>query len=203
MLHWANSAGWQPSHCLDRTAQLAKPVKQSLLFNTLAQIFAAETREKEAAETHRLGNAEKVTVSPSLPVTPALLPLRILLVEDNLFNQKLASHLLRRLSYTADLAANRLEALQAVEGSEYDVILMDVQMPEMDGLEATRCIHARAGSECGPCIIAMTANAMQGDLETCLAAGMNDYLASCARAGERLSSASNCSNDIRSNLSGV
>ena len=103
-------------------------------------------------------------------------PLAILLAEDNVFNQKLAMHLLEQMGYQADLAANGLEAIQSVERQHYDVILMDVQMPEMDGLEASRQICARWPREQRPHIIAMTANAMQGDREMCLAAGMDDYI---------------------------
>ncbi|MBV8036441.1 MAG: response regulator [Pelomonas sp.] len=99
--------------------------------------------------------------------------LRILLVEDNAVNQKLALRLPQQMGYRADLAANGLEAVETVRRQAYDMVLMDVQMPEMDGLEASRRIVA--GGERSR-IVAMTANAMQGDREACLAAGMDDYL---------------------------
>ncbi len=102
-------------------------------------------------------------------------PLRILLAEDNAVNQKLALRLLQRMGYRADVASNGLEAIESVERQTYDLILMDVQMPEMDGLEATRTIVKR-WPEHHPRIVAMTANAMQGDREACLAAGMDDYV---------------------------
>jgi CheY-like chemotaxis protein len=111
-------------------------------------------------------------------------PLRILLAEDNVVNQKLALRLLSQMGYRADVAANGLEAIQAVERQSYDVVLMDVQMPEMDGLEATRQICARWSPDQRPRIIAMTANAMQGDRELCLEAGMDDYLAKPIRVDE-------------------
>ena len=99
-------------------------------------------------------------------------------------NQKLALRLLSQMGYRADVAANGLEAIQALERQPYDVVLMDVQMPDMDGLEATREICARwPGSE-RPRIIAMTANAMQGDRELCLEAGMDDYLSKPIRVEE-------------------
>jgi CheY-like chemotaxis protein len=104
-------------------------------------------------------------------------PLRILLAEDNPVNQKLALRLLERMGYRADVVENGHEAITALEGSAYDVVLMDIQMPELDGLEATRRIRRRWPGEEGPRIVAMTANAMDGDREACLEAGMDDYIA--------------------------
>jgi CheY-like chemotaxis protein len=103
-------------------------------------------------------------------------PLRILLAEDNVVNQKLALRLLQQMGYRADLASNGIEAIESVERQTYDVVLMDVQMPEMDGLEASRRITARWPAEQRPRIVAMTANAMQGDREMCISAGMDDYV---------------------------
>jgi CheY-like chemotaxis protein len=115
-------------------------------------------------------------------------PLRILLAEDNTVNQQIATLVLESLGYRADVASNGLEAVEAVERLPYDLVLMDVQMPEMDGLEATRQIRARpTPPERGDRpirIVAMTANAMQGDREACLAAGMDDYLAKPIRPEE-------------------
>ena len=108
-------------------------------------------------------------------------PLRILLAEDNVVNQKLALRLLQQMGYRADLAANGLEALEAVQRQVYDLVLMDVQMPEMDGLEASRRL---AAFPLRPRIVAMTANAMQGDREACLAAGMDDYVTKPIRVEE-------------------
>ena len=111
-------------------------------------------------------------------------PLRILLAEDNVVNQKLAMRLLRQMGYRADLASNGIEAIECVARQTYDVVLMDVQMPEMDGLESSRRIVARWPARSRPRIVAMTANAMQGDRELCLAAGMEDYVSKPIRQDE-------------------
>jgi CheY-like chemotaxis protein len=103
-------------------------------------------------------------------------PLRILLAEDNVVNQKLAMRLLSQMGYAADLARHGVEAVEAIERQTYDVVLMDVQMPEMDGLQASREITRRWPAGDRPRIVAMTANAMQGDREECMAAGMDDYV---------------------------
>ncbi len=156
-------------------AYLAKPVRPSALFDTLVSVLAAQPAPQ----------ARPVAVRPALdPGLAARHPLRILLAEDNAVNQKLALRLLAQMGYRADVAANGLEAIQAVERQPYDVILMDVQMPELDGLKATRAICARWPAAERPRIIAMTANAMQGDRELCLAAGMDDYLAKPIRVDE-------------------
>ena len=110
--------------------------------------------------------------------------LRILLAEDNAVNQRLALRLLGQMGYRADLASNGLEAIECVTRQTYDVVLMDVQMPEMDGLEASRRITARWPVGQRPRIIAMTANVMHGDRELCLAAGMDDYVSKPIRVDE-------------------
>lgn len=121
-------------------------------------------------------------------------PLRILLAEDNAVNQKVALHLLSRLGYRADVAGNGLEVLAALERQDYDVILMDVQMPDMDGLQATQHILQKPNP---PQIIAMTANAMEGDRQLCLDTGMNDYLSKPIRIDALKSVLSKCSPVVR------
>jgi CheY-like chemotaxis protein/anti-sigma regulatory factor (Ser/Thr protein kinase) len=146
---------------------LSKPLHQSHLFDTLAALFA-KSRVIEATV-----KKAPTTIDRELAKRH---PLRILLAEDNAVNQKLALRILQQMGYRADLAANGIEAIESVERQTYDVVLMDVQMPEMDGLEATRRIVARSPNGDRPRIVAMTANAMHGDREECLAAGMDDYI---------------------------
>jgi CheY-like chemotaxis protein len=111
------------------------------------------------------------------------LPLRILVTDDNVINQKVAVRLLQQFGYASDIASNGIESLTALEKQPYDVVFMDMQMPGMDGLEATRRIREteRTTSRRRVTIIAMTANAMLGDRERCLVAGMDDYLAKPVR----------------------
>ncbi|MDE3068964.1 MAG: response regulator, partial [Verrucomicrobiota bacterium] len=151
-----------------------KPVKPSQLCGALAQALQAP---KPARQT-------VVVTQPSGPLLATRLPLRILVCDDNALNLKVAVRILQQLGYQPDAAANGREALEALERRPYDCIFMDVMMPEMDGLEAARAIRerqrdAKAHPNCAGriLIIAMTAYAMQGDREKCLAAGMDDYLA--------------------------
>ena len=102
-------------------------------------------------------------------------PLRILLAEDNASSQKVILQMLKRLGYRADVVANGIEVCQALERQRYDIVLMDVRMPEMDGLEATRIIRQRWPID-GPKVIAITAYALEGDRDKCLGAGMDDYI---------------------------
>ena len=149
------------------SAYLAKPIRQSHLFDTLVSLLVRDAAPRAAPAQTR---------SQLDPAMAARHPLRILLAEDNVVNQKLALRLLHQMGYRADLASNGIEAVESVQRQIYDVVLMDVQMPEMDGLEASRRITAKAPAGARPRIVAMTANAMQGDREMCLAAGMDDYV---------------------------
>jgi CheY-like chemotaxis protein len=150
------------------SAHLSKPLRQSQLFDTLVNLLSTEPETKLP---------ESKPTAPQLdPEMARWHPLRILVAEDNVVNQKLAIRMLQKLGYRADLASNGIEAVQSVERQTYDVVLMDVQMPEMDGLEATRALTRRMPPGRRPRIVAMTANAMEGDREMCMAAGMDDYV---------------------------
>jgi CheY-like chemotaxis protein len=166
--------------------RLMKPVKQAELFNALSTA---------------LGKIK--TVTKSLPLLKSFdsslaerFPMKILVTEDNAVNQKVALRTLLQFGYQADLARNGMEAIEAVQRQRYDLLFMDVQMPEMDGLEATRRICSTVPASERPYIVAMTANALTEDRELCLASGMDDFLtkpirleklkASIERAADRL-----------------
>jgi len=150
---------------------LTKPVKPAQLYAALLQAITGQSAQPVLPP--------EVTIQ--VEITP---PLKVLLAEDNAINQKVALRILERLGYRADVAANGLEVLEALMRQTYDVVLMDVQMPEMDGLEATQIIRRQWPLIRQPHIIAMTANAMQGDREKCLAVGMNDYVSKPVRLEE-------------------
>jgi signal transduction histidine kinase/DNA-binding response OmpR family regulator len=155
-------------------ALLAKPVKPSALYDALVTVLAgAEPRFK----------LERTPETPSNPELAKRHPLKILLAEDNAVNQKLALRLLANMGYIPDVVGDGLQAIAALDGSDHDVVLMDIQMPELDGLEATRRIR-KQWPDRKLTIIAMTANAMAGDRDACIAAGMNDYVSKPIRPAE-------------------
>jgi PAS domain S-box-containing protein len=162
-------------HRLDRDAHgsldacLTKPVKASQLYDLLSDLFFQDEEEENGLLDSR---QEPVDIHFAIHY-----PLRILLAEDNTVNQKVALRMLGKLGYRVDVAANGLEVIAALERQPYDLILMDIQMPEMDGLEATQTIRKRWRNSQAPVrIIAMTAYAFQSDLDRCLAAGMDGYV---------------------------
>jgi signal transduction histidine kinase/CheY-like chemotaxis protein len=157
---------------------LVKPIKQSRLFDCVVSAVGKSTSGKVSLER----TDAAATVIPSDPILP-LEKAHILLAEDNWVNQKVALARLQKLGYRVDAVANGLEVLAALRRTPYDFILMDCQMPEMDGYEVTRAIRQWEQSVERPCpwpapiyIIALTADAMQGDREKCLAVGMSDYV---------------------------
>ena len=186
-----------PSIKREFAAFLTKPIKQSHLYDALNEVLIGQPIRVRSA------------CSLSGEIDPELgqrLPLKILLAEDNVVNQQVALHLLQRMGYRADVVGNGLEVLEALHRQSYDVVLMDVQMPEMDGLTAAGRIRQEwpdglglVGETSGhfnaqqqaqnpksqrPWVIAMTANAMMGDREMCLAAGMDDYISKPIRVAE-------------------
>ncbi|HEY9744175.1 MAG TPA: response regulator, partial [Coleofasciculaceae cyanobacterium] len=174
---------YQTGAAVDFAAFLTKPIKQSQLYNVLIDIL----------------DEQPIQVKPSRATPPQINPqlaqqhpLRILLVEDNLVNQKVALLLLQRMGYRADVANNGLQALETLRRQSYDVVLMDMQMPEMDGLTATRHICQEWQKDARPRIIAMTANAMQGDREECLKAGMDDYVSKPIRVEALIQALTKC-----------
>jgi CheY-like chemotaxis protein len=152
---------------VDFAATLNKPIKQFQLQDVLSHILGDRADREMVTPRHKPSNYD--LYQPTFP-------LRILLAEDNLVNQKVAIHILKRIGYQADIAMNGLEVLELLQHKTYDVILMDLQMPKMDGLEATRRIFAEFPEHRCPTIIAMTANALECDKQDCLAAGMYDYV---------------------------
>ena len=148
-------------------ATLPQPVRRQELFDVLASVISG----KEIAPS-RMKSTHSISFGPSFS------HVRILLAEDNITNQQVAVCIFKNLGLRVDVAANGAEALKALESLPYDLVLMDVQMPEMDGIEATRAVRDPQSHVLNHqvTIVAMTANAMQGDREKCLKAGMNDYL---------------------------
>ena len=166
---------------------VTKPVKPSQLCTALLNSF----KDREIAPP--------VSLRPTAEGSPQFdhtlsqrYPLRILLAEDNKVNQRVATLILQRLGYEIAVAINGQEVLDALQQQAYDLIFMDVQMPEMDGLEATRQIRRQLSPERQPHIVAMTANALQGDREYYLAAGMDDYVSKPIKLAEVIEALKNC-----------
>lgn len=168
---------------LEFTAYLHKPIKQSHLYDVLV------------ATLENLPIRARVAIADSPQINSCLveqIPLRILLAEDIVVNQKVALLMLKKLGYPADVVANGLEVLEALQRQAYDLVLMDVNMPEMDGLKASQIIRQTWGASSPPYIIAMTANAMRGDRQACLTAGMNDYISKPLQPEELAKALSKC-----------
>ncbi|MGJ5629838.1 PAS domain S-box protein [Nostoc sp. CALU 1950] len=179
-------------HDVQFAASLSKPIKQSQLYDVITRI---------------LGNQPiQASISHSPLVDQHLahrLPLRILLAEDTVVNQKVALLMLQKMGYGADVVTNGLEVLKALQKKSYDLVLMDVHMPEMDGLEATRRICQEWEVGFRPHIIAITANAMRGDREVCLAAGMDDYLSKPIQLQELAEALSKCRSQRSSEFTSI
>jgi PAS domain S-box-containing protein len=154
--------GTQP----EMTVLLTKPIRPSNLYDALINLLQGKPEASRVVERHR-------KIDPQLAQQH---PLHILVAEDNVINQKVALRLLEKLGYRADVASNGLEVLQALKRQWYDVVLMDVQMPDMDGIEATRLIRDHWSVAHQPRIVAMTAHALQGTRDWLLQTGMDDYI---------------------------
>jgi two-component system sensor histidine kinase/response regulator len=161
--------------CVDEfVGRLTKPIKQADLFNALTTALGKmETTAKSLRQNKAFD-----------PEMAARLPLNMLVAEDNIVNQKVAMAILLQFGYQTDLAVSGKEVVAAVARQKYDLIFMDLQMPEMDGLEATRIICSQTSRSERPYIVALTANAMKEDRDLCLAAGMDDYLSKPIRPQE-------------------
>jgi PAS domain S-box-containing protein len=162
-------------------AYLAKPVRQAQLFESLTRVMSQGAIIERSEDLPHSETAKGIT-GQSLPETEKRAGKLILLAEDNIVNQKIAMRQLQNLGYRADAVANGREALEALERIAYDLVLMDCQMPEMDGYEATAEIRFREGASRHTPIIALTAHALEGDREKCIAAGMDDYISKPVRS---------------------
>jgi len=161
LVHYAYRANESLGSGADST-YARKPVRQSLLWEAMGRVLTGPAPQAVSPK------APATTVEPKY--------FRILLAEDNVPNQKVAIHFLRKLGYTADVVSNGAEALETTARAPYDLILMDCHMPVMDGYEAAARLREREGHSRRTVIVAMTANALQGDRDACFAAGMDDYL---------------------------
>ncbi|QGX03567.1 response regulator [Beggiatoa leptomitoformis] len=162
------ATAYLPSREGQTYSTLTKPLKPARLYSVLLQALLPKV--------DIVASSVNTIIEMPQPTSTSINELRILLAEDNLTNQKVASIMLKKLGYDVDIANNGIEVLTFLKRQPYDVVFMDVQMPEMDGLTATKHIMGTFPPEERPWVIAMTANAMQGDREMCLAAGMNDYI---------------------------
>jgi two-component system, sensor histidine kinase and response regulator len=157
------------------SAALTKPVRQSQLFDCIAEVMS-DSLETAVADAPVPPRPNPTAASPLLMPNELRPQVKILVVEDNAVNQKVAVRMLAKSGFRADVAGNGIEALKAITLVPYDIVFMDCQMPEMDGFEATSQIRQIDGVDKHRVIIAMTANALQGDRDKCLAAGMDDYI---------------------------
>ena len=167
---------------------ITKPVKQSALFDAIMHATATQANPRLGVNTAKKQTFKTTSELSRLmmrPVTaPRLSSCRVLVAEDNMVNQKVALRQLLNLGFRADAVANGKEVIDALSRIPYRLVFMDCQMPDMDGYEATKIIRSRAGNAAKVTIVAMTANALEGDRETCLAAGMDDYLSKPVKQDE-------------------
>ena len=172
-----SSASWSEAGI---SGYVTKPVKQSALFDAIVDAFSTPTAPRLGLRAAKKQTFKTTAELSRIMMRPAVVPrlssARVLIAEDNMVNQKVALRQLLNLGFRADAVANGREVLEALARIPYRLVFMDCQMPEMDGYEATKVIRSRAGDANKVTIIAMTANALEGDRDGCLAAGMDDYL---------------------------
>ena len=154
----------------------SKPIRQSELIECLTTLSPLATAVGAPPAPHRTVAGGHEATGETRPEASPDSTRALLVVEDNVVNQRVAVHMLQRLGYRGDVAANGREALEALTRIPYAAVLMDCQMPDMDGFEATAAIRQRESTDRHTTIIAMTANALQGERERCLEAGMDDYI---------------------------
>ncbi len=172
---WRSSSRQQEFEKAEFFDILTKPIKPSVVLDTLLAVFNGQPIRLD--QSAQLDAADTNTEALFDHTLAQSYPLRVLVAEDNATNQKLVLLILQKLGYKADIAANGLEVLEALTRQPYDVVLMDVNMPEMDGLETTHHIRSQESEGKIPLhIVALTAGAMHGERETCLEAGMNDFI---------------------------
>jgi signal transduction histidine kinase/CheY-like chemotaxis protein len=162
-----------------------KPVRRAALYQAIAGAL-------QPVGPDRTTLAAQLVEPPRAPVEAPVHSVQILVAEDNLVNQRVVLGLLAKLGYRAEAVRNGLEAVKAIEAGTYDVVFMDCQMPELDGFEATRRIRHLSGCQANVPIVALTANAMQGDRERCLEVGMNDYLSKPVDVGRLAAALRRC-----------
>ncbi|MEO0472284.1 MAG: response regulator, partial [Bacteroidota bacterium] len=178
-----SSIGHRPRHeDVQFFAYMNKPTRFSHLFQVLVNAFSVEKMVLNKEEKNLVFDG-KINEQKDL---------RILVAEDNLVNQKVVKRMLQKLGYNADIAANGKEAIHSLHRQPYDLVLMDMQMPEMDGITATRQIRQQFAPNYQPYIVALTANALEGDRERCIEAGMNDYMSKPIRINELKETLNNC-----------
>jgi CheY-like chemotaxis protein len=176
-------------------AWLTKPVRQAQLYETLAEMMPVEQAQSPGPLAAQPADGEPTALATASPVAPSNGPGArpgaasgrrglILVAEDNAVNQRLALHQLRKLGFEAEAVANGQEAVDALQRIPYQLVLMDCQMPVVDGYAATVQIRRLEAGERHTIIVAMTAHALEGDREKCLAAGMDDYLAKPVKAAD-------------------
>lgn len=180
---------WEEEKCLLISGFLQKPLKKTSLLLILNRLFTQEVNKDNSSS---LAPLSLFNFPPQTKNLSKDYPLKILVVEDNMTNQKVALLMLQKLGYKAEVANNGLEAISALHRQDYDLLFMDISMPEMDGITATLGIREEWQNSSKPWIVAMTANATHSDRQKCLESGMNDYISKPVRESQLIQALKNC-----------